>query len=266
MEKTFEELKTRLNAIHDLRVSRAILGWDQHTKMPPKGAEVRAEALSTLDRLSHDLFVDDEIGRLLEELRPYEESLYRDSNEASLLRVTRRDYDKAKRVPSDLRAEMTRAGAIALPAWVEAREKSDFSIFLPYLKRNVELQHEYIACFDGMGYETAYDVLLDDFDEGMTAETVRGVFDELKRELVPLIAEIQENADRVDDSSLHGDFPIEFTDTHDLGIDFLVDEAIDCLKSDVADLDHYIDALRLAPVAQSLALEARGFTAAIDGL
>jgi len=60
----------------------------------------------------------------------------------------------------------------------------------------------------------------------------------------------------------HGDFPIEFTDTHDLSIDFLVDEAIDCLKSDIADLDHYIDALRLAPVAQSLAMEARGQTKA----
>lgn len=60
----------------------------------------------------------------------------------------------------------------------------------------------------------------------------------------------------------HGDFPIEFTDTHDLGIDFLVDEAIDCLKGDIADLEHYVDTLRLAPVAQSLALEARGQTKA----
>ena len=56
----------------------------------------------------------------------------------------------------------------------------------------------------------------------------------------------------------HGDFPIEFTDTHDLGIDFLVQEAIDCLKVDVADLQQCSDALRLAPAAQSLASEALG--------
>ena len=60
-----------------------------------------------------------------------------------------------------------------------------------------------------MGFESEYDVLLDDFDEGLKADEVRTVFDELKRELVPLIAQIAENADRVDDSSLHGDFPIE---------------------------------------------------------
>jgi carboxypeptidase Taq len=207
--KKYEELKKRLASIHDVRMARAILGWDQHTKMPPKAGAIRAEQLGTLDRLSHELFTSDEIGGLLEELREDEEGLDPDSIEARMLYVTRRDYEKAKRVPSELRAEMTRAGSIALSAWIEAREKSDFSIFLPFLKRNLELQHEYIACFDGLGYETAYDVLLDDFDEGMKTTEVQAVFDELKRDLIPFIAELGERSDRVDDSSLHGNFPIE---------------------------------------------------------
>jgi hypothetical protein len=58
----------------------------------------------------------------------------------------------------------------------------------------------------------------------------------------------------------HGDFAIEFTDTHDLDIDFLVAEAIDCLRQDIADLEQCVDALRLAPSAQSLASEALGLT------
>jgi hypothetical protein len=58
----------------------------------------------------------------------------------------------------------------------------------------------------------------------------------------------------------HGDFPIEFTDTHDLAIDFLLQEAIDCVKQDVGDLEESVDALRLAPAAQSLASEALGMT------
>jgi carboxypeptidase Taq len=205
----FEELKTRLAAIHDLHMARAILGWDQHTMMPPKAGPLRAEQLGTLDAFSHDLFIDDEIGKLLEDVRGYEESLDPDSDDASLIRVTRRDYEKAKRVPTELRAEMTRTGAHALAAWVEAREKSDFSIFLPYLKKNVELTHRYIDCFEGMGYESAYDVLLDDFDEGLKTDAVREVFDELKRGLVPLIAQIAEHSDRVDDSCIHGEIPIE---------------------------------------------------------
>ena len=209
MTNTIEELKTRLAAIYDLHMARAILGWDQHTKMPPKGGEVRAEQLGTLDRFSHELFIDDEMGRLLDEARGYEEEAGYDSNDGSLIRITRRDYEKAKRVPAELRAEMTRVGAMALPAWIDAREKADFSTFLPHLKKNLELTHRYIDCCEGMGFDSEYDVLLDDFDEGLTGDEVRTVFDELKRELVPLIAQVAENSDRVDDSSLHGDFPIE---------------------------------------------------------
>jgi hypothetical protein len=58
----------------------------------------------------------------------------------------------------------------------------------------------------------------------------------------------------------HGDFPIEYTDTHDLGIDFLLQEAIDCTKQSVGDLEQSVDSLRLAPAAQFLASEALGMT------
>jgi hypothetical protein len=55
-----------------------------------------------------------------------------------------------------------------------------------------------------------------------------------------------------------GEFPIEFTDTHDLAIDFLIQQAIACQKKDVADLEQCVESLRLAPAAQSLAAEALG--------
>src|SRR4051794_27733397 len=60
----------------------------------------------------------------------------------------------------------------------------------------------------------------------------------------------------------HGDFPIEFTDTHDLSIDFLVCEAVDCLKQNIEDLQQCTSELRQGPAAQSLAAEALGMTKA----
>ena len=83
--------------------------------MPPGGHPARAEALATLSRVAHEKFVDDEIGRLLERLRPLEESLEYDSDDASLIRVTRRDWEKQRRVPTELRTEMTRAGGSRQP-------------------------------------------------------------------------------------------------------------------------------------------------------
>jgi hypothetical protein len=56
----------------------------------------------------------------------------------------------------------------------------------------------------------------------------------------------------------NGDFPIEYTDSHDLSIDFLLQEAIAGQRQDIVDLSHCVEALRLAPAAQSLASEALG--------
>jgi carboxypeptidase Taq len=207
MEKTFTELKNRLAEVVDLRRAAALLSWDQHTKMPPGGARARAEQLATVGRIAHELFTSDDVGRMLEELRPYEEQLQADSDEASLIRVSRRDWEKARRVPPELRAEMTRAGAMAYEAWVAARQESDFSKFLPYLERNVELKHRYVECFEPP--DEVYDVLLDDYEEGMKAADARAVLDDVRRELVPLIEAIAERADAVDDSCLYGDFPLE---------------------------------------------------------
>jgi carboxypeptidase Taq len=136
--------------------------------------------------MTHDLFVADETGRLLEELRGFEEAHDPDSFEASLIRVTRRDYEKAVRVPGELRAEMSRAGSQGVGVWAKAKEESDFASFLPTLERNVELRFQYVDCFEPA--EEPYDILLDDYEEGMRTAEVRRIFDELKQELVPLIA------------------------------------------------------------------------------
>jgi carboxypeptidase Taq len=203
VNEKFDELKRRLGEVVDLARAASLLEWDQQVLMPPGGARLRAEESATLDRLTHERFTSDEIGGLLEDLRPYEESLDPDSDEASVIRVTRRDWEKARKVPIELRGEIAYAAATALPAWIEARTNSDFKSFLPYLRRNVELKGRYIECFDGK----PYDILLDDYEEGMKTSEVAEVFEQLKRQLVPLIEEA--NANPVDDSFLQTTFEIE---------------------------------------------------------
>jgi carboxypeptidase Taq len=194
MNADYTELRERLAEIHDLQKARALLSWDQQVKMPKGGGSVRAEQLATLDRLAHERFVADEIGLLLDRLAAFEEAQEHDSDEASLIRVTRRDWEKSRRVPSELRADMSRAASLALPVWAEARAESDFARFLPHLRANLDLRRRYIECFDD--YDEPYDVLLDDFERGMTAAEVRVVFDRLKEEQVPLVASAARNGDR----------------------------------------------------------------------
>jgi carboxypeptidase Taq len=207
MEQQYAELVERLGEVQDITGAAGILAWDQRTKMPEAGARARADQLATLTRLVFERFTSDEIGTLLDELEDWGASLDYDSVEAGFLRMTRRDYDKATRVPIELRAEMARTGALAEPVWREARRTSDFELFRPYLEQNVELKERYIECFQPV--DEPYDALLDDYEPGVTTAEVRAVFDELKTGLVPLVAEIAERADAVDDSALTGDFPVE---------------------------------------------------------
>jgi len=112
-----DQLKRLLGENDDLRKAATLLFWDQRVMMPPGGAEARADALATVSRLTHERFVDDELGNLLEDLKGLEETLDYESDDASLIRVTRRDFDKAVRVPPELTGEMRRASALASADW-----------------------------------------------------------------------------------------------------------------------------------------------------
>ncbi|MGH2560158.1 MAG: hypothetical protein ACRDJH_13930 [Thermomicrobiales bacterium] len=206
-EQALTDLKSRLATVSDLGAVEGLLGWDQQTIMPPNGADARAEQMATVARVAHERFVDDETGRLLADLRPYEESLPLASDDASLIRVTRRDYEKIRRVPGELLAELVRAGSQGFAAWVEAKQASDFARFRPSLERMFDLKRQYIACFEPAAND--YDILLDDFEPGMTTAEVRSVFGPLREALKPLVASVGEQPDAVDDSCLHGHFPAE---------------------------------------------------------
>ena len=179
----YEELRDRLSELWDLVKLGGLAGWDQQTMMPPQGAAVRARQFATISKIVHEQVVSEELGELLEELRPYEESLDYDSDEASLIRVARRDREKEVNVPVELREAQARASAEAFPVWVEARRTNDFELFRPYLERNVELRREYASCFE---VDEPYDALLDDFEPGMKTAEVREVFARLRDGLVPL--------------------------------------------------------------------------------
>jgi carboxypeptidase Taq len=196
-------LKERLAEFSDLSRTSFVLSWDQKVTMPPGGHPARAEALATISRIAHEKFTDDDIGRLLDRLRPLEESLDYDSDDASLIRVTRRDWEKQRRVPTELKAELTRAAALGNQVWIEARATNDFAKFLPALQRNLELKRRYVECFEWD--DSPYTPLLDDFEPYMTTTEVAEVFGAIR----PVLAELVRDAPEVDASFLHQPFPVD---------------------------------------------------------
>jgi carboxypeptidase Taq len=179
---SIEALRERMAELSDLTALGRLAAWDQRTMMPPDGGPGRGEQLATLERLAHERATADEVGAWLEAL----EGSDLEGVEAEMVRIARRDFDRARRVPADLAAELERASSDGQSVWQAARAASDFAAFAPALRRNVELARAYAACFDDAG--RPYDALLADYDYGLTAARLQEVFGALTAELAPLVA------------------------------------------------------------------------------
>ena len=182
MEPALAELKERLGTLADLRRAESVLVWDMTVWMPPGGGASRAAQLATIETVIHEHGVDERLGELFDALEPYAASLPPDSDDACLIRVAKRDWSKARRVPTELAAELALTATQSYEAWVKAREESDFASFRPWLERMVELRLRYVECF--APYDDPYDIVLDDFEPGMKTDEVRAVFAVLEPELV----------------------------------------------------------------------------------
>jgi len=198
MSEKLDQLKEKLGEVADINRAASVLGWDQQVYMPPQGNEARGQQLATLSKIAQEKFISDEIGRLLEDLK--QEFDGADSDEAALIRVTARNYDKARRVPPAFIAEQAIVTSKAFEAWMEARGKSDFSIFRPHLERVVELVQQYISFFPPADHP--YDTLLDDYEPGMKTADVKVIFDGLRPKQVKLLKAIA-SAKQVKDDFLY---------------------------------------------------------------
>lgn len=206
MEEKINRLKEINAELADLSYATSVLGWDQQVYMPPMGAEARGNQLATLQRLIHIKLTDPEVGKLLDDLAQTEKELDPDSDDARLIKVSRREYEQAVKVPPEFTAEFARVTTAAFGAWQEARQEDDFSKFQPYLEKVVEMNQQYAEYF--APYDHVYDPLLDRFEPGMKMIDVKRIFNALRPQQVELIQEISESH-QVEDAFLHQHFDEE---------------------------------------------------------
>lgn len=203
-QKKLEDLKIRLYEISDLQNANALLGWDQSTYMPAGGAEARGRQSATLARIAQEKFIDPQVGKLLDDLQKYEESLPFESDDASLIRVTRREYERALKVPPEFLSDFNIHSSAGYQAWAEARPANDFAKVRPMLEKTLDMSRQLADYFPG--YEHIADPLIDFADYGMKASTVRALFADLRANLVPIVKAITSQAP-ADDSALRKIYP-----------------------------------------------------------
>ena len=181
----------------------AVLGWDERTQLPPKATDHRAAQATLLAGMVHDRFTSAKVGDLIAAAEQSDGDANGDA--AAVVRETRRDYDRATKLPARLVEEQTRTAVLAQAAWAEARTRSDFAAFAPWLRKTLDLKRQEIAA---VGFKDhPYDALLDEYEPGMTTAQVVAMFDGLRGPLVELIGRIGDAPRQASTDVLHRHYP-----------------------------------------------------------
>ncbi|GAB3671123.1 carboxypeptidase M32 [Halopiger thermotolerans] len=196
----YDEFESRVQRISNVGNAAGILRWDQEVVMPDEGTPARAQQLSTLSSISHELLTADETGRLLEELESTELSEER----AAVVREIRRQYDRETSVPQELVEEISETTANAHPKWKQAKEEDDFETFAPVLEKLVDLKREYAEHVDPDA--DPYEVLFAEYEPYIDLETAERVLENLRDELVPLIEDVEDSDVELATDAFAGEF------------------------------------------------------------
>lgn len=212
MSESYEKFVARVEQLADLGHAQALLSWDQETYMPPRGTKMRARAQGTLAGLEHEMLIDSELVDLVRDLQG--EAL--EGDRAVNVRETARQQERALKIPAQLVVEMTKTASLAHEAWVEAREKADFSIFRPWLEKILD-QKRQVA--DAVGYEgSMYNALLDEYEPHAKTEEIAALFADLRTQLVPLVEGIAASGRRPAEGVLDRSFDVTLQERFGRGV------------------------------------------------
>lgn len=205
-QSIYKSLTEALEEIAHLGGVMGILYWDQEVIMPSGAGEARARQLATLAGILHDKTTDPRVGEWTEKLLLSNGAQF-DEFDWCNIRETKREYDRKTKVPRKLVQELAEQSSRGHDIWVRAREENRFEDFAPVLKNLVALKKEWAHCIDPG--QAPYDVNIDEYERGATMAQLDPLLGRLKRELIPLVQEIQGSGYQPNNSFMQGDFPID---------------------------------------------------------
>ena len=155
--------------------------------MPVDANEHRALTSAYMSSLVHEFFTDPKFGKLLQSLSKAKRLSFEQRRNVE---ITYKDWKEATLIPAEYVKRSAYAHSKSYDAWVKAKDSNDFSMFVENLKEVVNLQKEWVSLVQWKG--KTYDAMLDSYEEGLNMETLDRVFDDLKKQLIPIIKKTTE--------------------------------------------------------------------------
>ena len=202
LEAEFLEYVKKMSAYNE---ALSLIFWDMRTGAPKKGIEQRSEVVGMISQEVFQMSVS-------EEMKTYIETLEKVESLSEITKKTveecKKDYELNTKIPKEEYKEYVILQSKAESVWEEAKEKADFEMFRPYLEKLVEFNKKFIGYW-GPPKEggNKYDILLDQFEPGVTVAILDETFGKLREKIVPLVRKISESQNQPKTDFLFKTFP-----------------------------------------------------------
>jgi len=201
----YQQLELEFRRLHAFRSAASILRWDSAVMMPRGSSDLRGEQLAALETECHSLIISPKVSRLLD--RADANASVLEDWQVANLREMRREREHAIALPQSLVSRLAKATARAEVRWVEARQKSDFSLFVPHLEEVIGLLRDKAAILGKALNLDPYDALADEFSPDLRSAEIDSIFTTLGRRLPGLIHEVIEQQSVRPPMEITGRFP-----------------------------------------------------------
>lgn len=201
IEKEFLEYVKKMQAYNE---ALGLIYWDLRTGAPKNGVDQRSEVVGMLSSEVFHMSTS-------EEMAAYIASLKGNNDLSEITKKTleecQKEYDRNKKIPANEFKDYVVLQSKAESVWEEARAKSDFNMFQPYLEKIISYQKKFVNYW---GYEgNKYNTLLDMYEPGITVDILDRVFGELRDAIIPLVKKIAQSPNKPETYFLYEHFPKE---------------------------------------------------------
>lgn len=204
MSKTFEKLSGYLEKAMAIQASMVLFEWDNETLAPKEAAPYTSRVIGSLSEQYMEIMTSEDVKKLVKACKE-EDGLT--ETEKAIVHEAAEEIEKLECIPPQEYRDFAELTSKATRVWAEAKKEKNFKKYAPILKEIVDYQKKF-ASYRAKEGQKLYDVMLDSFEKGFDMKNLDQFFDELKKNIVPMLHDAAERSKKVEDSFLTAEYPV----------------------------------------------------------
>ncbi len=208
MKKEYEKLMNRIDKVMAFEAALTLFEWDSETLAPEESMTLTSKTIGILSNEYFTNLINDEVKHLIVELSVKENQEDLDSDQKAIIKHIKKSYEEMEHIPPKEYQAYKELIAKAPAIWSKAKKKKCFHDFAPCLEEIIHYQKKF-AGYRSDGVKHPYDILLNDFEEGLNIKQLDEFFLKIKETVIPLLKKVNDKRDTIDKSYNHQYYDVD---------------------------------------------------------